>query len=483
MKISKIRFLLKSLIKGEVLWDQDILNYYSVDSSFYQVVPKIVVIPESERDVITTVKIANQNKISVTVRGSGTGLVGSALNNGIIMDMKNFDKISIHKNFVKIGPGVIKGRLDMELKKNKKFSAPNPSIGPYCAMGGIIGNNASGSKALKYGSTIDNLVEITFVNGKGDKITLPKNKQWGEKILKISKKIDGNRFPNVSKNSSGYRLDSIKSLRDTHKIMAGSEGTLGIILSAKMKINEIPKKKILFVLGYTSMYDAASDCVSIYKTNPSGLEFVDNPTLRNIDYNFKSNTECLLFVEYDSSLVEKQCLLEEFASKHIVRKITKEKEIEKWWKYRDLSLSYSLKSIKFQDRVPHIIEDAAVSIENLGKLFSLIEKINKKFHTKTILYGHAGNGNIHVRIISNRKKLDLLDKLSKMYFEEIINLGGTITGEHGDGIARSKFIRIQYGSKNFQAFKELKRLFDPGNILNPGKITSTNSKLRSLEPI
>lgn len=483
MKILELRNLLKNKISGDVFWDKDILKFYSVDSSLYQVIPKIVVIPKSEKDVITTIKFANKNKISVTPRGAGTGLVGNSLNEGIIIDLRNFDSIKIYKNIVEIGAGVQKGNLDKSLKKKKKFCSPNPSIGPYCAMGGIIGNNASGSKALKYGSTIENLIEITFIDGKGKKITLPHNQSIGQKILKIAQKIDISKFPKVSKNSCGYRLDSVRSIRDTHRVLAGSEGTLGIILSAKMRVMDIPKKRLLFIVEYPSIYRAAKDCLQINKSKPSGLEFVDRKTLKNFDHEFQRNTKCLLFVEYDSYLAEKNQAFENLIDGNIVKKITKEEEIEKWWKYRDLALSFSLKSIKFQDRIPHIIEDATIPLENLGRLFSLIEKTNKKFHTKTIMYGHAGNGNIHVRIISKRKRLDLLDKISKEYFDQVLKLGGTITGEHGDGIARSGYIPKQYGQRNFESFLELKKFLDPNGILNPYKITNHSNRLKKIEPM
>ena len=153
-----------------------------------------------------------------------------------------------------------------------------------------------------------------------------------------------------------------------------------------------------------------------------------------------------------------------------MKKITTEKEITKWWRYRDLALSYSLKSIKNEDQNLQIIEDAVVPLEKLEKLFLIIDKLNKKFDIKTILYGHAGNGNIHVRIISKRKKFETIEEIAKSYFEQVIDLGGTISGEHGDGIARSRFVKKQYGQNNYHIFKELKEVFDPQNILNPGKI-------------
>ncbi len=481
MKLLEIRHTLQKLISGDVFWDPEILKFYSVDASMYKIIPKVVVMPKTENDVISVVKFANKNKISVTVRGSGTGLVGSALNDGIIMDLKIFDSVKIFKNHATIGIGITKGKLDKELKNHGKFFPPNPSIGPYCSLGGIIGNNASGSKSLKYGSTIDNVKEITFLNGRGEKITLPKNQKTGKKIFRFSKQIDLKQFPRVSKNSCGYRLDCIKSLKDTHKILIGSEGTLGIVLWAKIHLKNLPPKKILFVVEYQSIENAANNCITIKNLAPSALEFIDKPTLKNIKFKFRKDTNCLLFVEYDSELEEIEKKIKNITTGKIVKKITVEKEIEKWWKYRDLALSYSLKSIKKEDQNPHIIEDAAVPLEKLGSLFIIIKKINKQFKTKTIMYGHAGNGNIHVRIISRKQKIQDLEKISKMYFKQVLNLGGTITGEHGDGIARSMFIKNQYGKKNYRVFKQLKGIFDPKNILNPGKITSYHSPFKNLE--
>ena len=481
MKVLQIRHSLQKLISGDVLWDDEILKFYSVDASMYQIIPKVVVIPKMEKDVISVIKFANKNKISVTVRGAGTGLVGSALNNGIIIDMKNFNSIKIQKNYVKIGVGITKGSLDKELKIKRKFFPPNPSIGPYCSLGGIIANNASGSRTLKYGSAIDNVKEITFVDGRGWKITLPKNQKIGKKIIKYAKQIDINQFPKVSKNSCGYRLDSIKSLRDTHKILVGAEGTLGIILSVKLNLKNLPSKRILFVVEYQSVATAAKNCIKIKNSGPSALEFVDRLTLRNIDFKFRKDIDCLLFVEYDSNIKAIETRFKNFITGKIIKKLTTEKEIEKWWKYRDLALSYSLKSIKKEDRNPHIIEDATVPLEKLGKLFLIIDKINQEFKTKTVMYGHAGNGNIHLRIISNRQKIKTLEKISETYFDRVIELGGTITGEHGDGIARSEFIKKQYGNKNYQIFKELKKYFDPNKILNPGKITNYRTGFKRLE--
>ncbi len=314
MRISEVRKSLKKIISGQVIWEKEILEYYSVDASSYQIIPKIVVIPKNEEDVIILIKFAQKEKISVTVRGGGTGLVGSALNDGIILDLKNLNTIKIKENFVTVGTGVFKGMLDMKLKEKTKFFPPNPSVGAYCSVGGMLGNNSSGSRSLKYGSTIDNVSEITFISGKGEKIILPENKTIGKTITSFSKNILKQKFPLVTKNSSGYRLDLVKTLNDTHKIMGGSEGTLGIILSAKLKIRNIPNKRLLSIIEYCSIIDATKNCIDILSTSPSAIEFVDKLTLIQIPQKFDKNTNCLLFVEYDSNINIKKEKLKRMAS-------------------------------------------------------------------------------------------------------------------------------------------------------------------------
>ena len=468
---------LKSKIQGDVFSNKEFREFYSVDASSYKVMPNVIIIPKHEKDVINVIKIAKKFKIPVTARGAGTGLVGNALNRGIILDMKKFDHIKITKNHAVIGSGTIKGRLDKRLEEKRKFFPPNPSIGPFCSVGGMLGNNSSGSRSLKYGSVIDNVAEITFIDGNARKITLPENRKISNKIIKFSKGIKLEKFPNTTKNSSGYRIDKVNSADDTHKAIIGSEGTLGIILSAKIKIKDIPKKRVLLVIEYRSIYDASTECMKINKTNPSAIEFMDKNTLEQIKFKFAKNTKCLLYVEYDENTTIKEKELQSIITGDIVKRLKTAQKIEQWWKYRDLSLYYSLRTIKKEKRIPHVIEDAAVPLKNLPKVFSLINKINKKYRTKCIIYGHAGNGNVHVRLIADRKKSKVIKNIAKEYFDEIIKLEGTITAEHGDGLARSEFVKKQYGVKNYQIFKEIKRFFDPNNILNPGKIISKKSTI------
>ncbi len=472
------RLILKTLrfkIQGDVISSKEFREFYSVDASSYKIIPSVIVIPKNEQDVIATVKIAREMNTSVTVRGAGTGLVGGALNTGIILDMRNFDSVVLESDHVKVGTGVMKGRLDKILEKEKKFFPPNPSVGAFCSVGGMLANNSSGSRSLKYGSVIDNVYEITFIDGNAKKITLPENAKTAKMILNIAGTASCEKFPKVTKNSSGYRLDKIKTTSDSHKVMIGSEGTLGIILAAKLKTRPNPKRRILYVLKYDSITKAAVNCKEINKTKPSAIEFIDKNIADQIKYEFGKN-QCLLFVEYDEEIVSSEKKFKSIITGEIIKRLYKKDDIKRWWRFRDSALHYSLKSISIENRVPHVIEDAAVPLDSLPKLFAILKKINAKYRTKSVVYGHAGNGNVHVRLISDGKKIRIKD-LATEYFEEIIKLGGTITAEHGDGLARSEFVKKQYGAENYQSFQKIKDYFDPAGVLNPGKVITTQSTI------
>ena len=295
---------LKNLISGKVTAEKEFLDFYSLDSSAYSKRPRLIVFPKSTDDVKKTIRFAKKRKIPICARGGSTGLVGSSLTTGIILDMKNFNKIKLSKNHVIVGAGVSKGELDLILKRNKKFLGPNPSVGAFCKIGGMIANNSSGSRSLKYGSVIDNLLEIIFVDGNGTEIILPKNKTISKKIAKISNETV-HLYPHVTKNSAGYRLDVVTE-NNSQKIIAGSESTLGIIVQAKLRIFDIPKKRQLTVVGFNRLEDALYLVPYILRLNPSSLEFVDETVIKNIPHKFKDKPKCLLMIEFDANVTKSQ---------------------------------------------------------------------------------------------------------------------------------------------------------------------------------
>lgn len=475
MKITLVRKSLEKKLSGDIFWDSHTLRCYSVDSSSYQIIPKLVVIPKSIDDIQEVLKVCRKHKIPIIPRGASSGLVGSGLGSGVILDMKNFDSIKISKNYVVAGAGVSKGKLDAKLMQSGRFFAPDPSVGPFCSVGGMIANNASGSHSLKYGSVIDNVKEIKFLTLKGELTTLPNNKNLADRIYQVAKNVEKKRFPKVSKNSSGYRLDKVTSPADSHKVLIGSEGTLGILVSAKLAIRKIPDKKRLFVLGYRNVNDAIIDCRQCMQLSPAALEFVDKTIATKFPHNLEKDLACVLFIEFDNKINKCSKFLKKTNHAKLVLEFNSKKDIAKWWKYRDSSLYYSIKTIKGGHQVPHIIEDAVVPLDKLQNLFLIIGKINQRFKTKSIVYGHIGNGNLHVRLASKQLKKDRIKRIARYYFSQIISEGGSISGEHGDGLARSEFVRYQYGVKNYKLFKRLKSIFDSKNLLNPSKIVTTKS--------
>lgn len=474
MRPSKLGPMLSRAAGCAVLWEGHVRDFYSVDASSYIQRPLVVAFPRNERDVTKIVKFAKRHGIPVTPRGAGTGLVGSALGRGIIIDMRHFDRIAIGSGSVTVGSGVPKGRLDRELKKKGRFIGPDPSIGPFCTIGGMIGTNASGVHSLKYGSVIDNLIEIRMVDASGRIVKLPG--KHGS-ILDSIPADAGMSFPKVSKNSCGYRIDRIFSRKDLHKVIAGSEGTLGIIVSAKIRTYASPKKVLLYVIHYKTLHDAARDVAVITRLKPSALELVDSNIIKHIKIGMPSRTGCLLFVEFDDMTGHRKSEICSITSGRIIRAESDRDKIKELWSFRNSALAYSLRSIRRDETMPTLIEDAVVPVRRLPLLLSLLDMISRKYGLRMITYGHAGNGNLHIRPVLGRKDTVKIREIASEFFAGVIGIGGSITGEHGDGLARSEFVKMQYGKKTYSVFKRIKKEFDPYNILNPGKIISNKSTM------
>ena len=482
MKPQEVGPKIKKIVRGQVLWDRQTLDLYSVDASSYIIRPSAVVIPRDEQDLTGIVKYASKNNIPLTARGAGTGLVGSALGRGIIVDLKNFNKIRVSLNHVVAGAGVFKGQLDTELEKQNRFFPPNPSIGPYCTVGGMVATNASGSHSLKYGSTIDNLLGVRIITSNGEVTELPSNSRLACDAIGIIRPDVQKKFPCVSKNSCGYRLDKVTGKSSLHKIISGSEGTLGIIISAKLRTLPVPKERALIMIAYKTIRHAAVDSARIVSLKPSALEIVDDNIMKYLKIKLPKGVKCLLFVEFDHDVKKGQRDLRKMVyNGKIVKTLAKNDEVKEWWNFRNSALSYSLKSITAKQILPTIIEDATVPVEKLTLLVDIINKIVKKYKLRFVLYGHAGNGNLHIRPILKSKNKKTIKNIAKEFFSQVITIGGCITGEHGDGLARSEFVKLQYSKDVYSTFKKIKSRFDPNNILNPGKIiTSKSTIIRNL---
>jgi len=460
---------LAKITSCSVAWDKNTRDFYSRDASQYTLRPAAITFPKSEKEIIKILRFASRHKIPVTPRGGGTGLVGGALGRGIILDMRNFNKIRIGRNFIEAGAGVFKGEADKELTRHGRFLAPNPSIGPHCTIGGMVGTNASGSRSLKYGSTIDSLISVRIITSSGKAVNLPCNVSVAKKLFRVLDPRVLGKFPKVSKNSCGYRIDRVPTTSQVQKIIAGSEGTLGVVVSAKLKTIPIPRKMALVVASYRTLREALGEVPRILKVGPSALEVIDDNIVAHMGKEWPKG-KVLLYIELDDDISKKRSKVRRITGTRNARFTTNAGKIRQWWSYRNTALSYSLRSISKDEVILPSIEDAAVPVHRLPLLLDLVEHLKSRYRMRVIIYGHAGNGNLHIRPILKKGQSAIMRQIAAEFFHGVISMGGTITGEHGDGLSRTGFVKLQYGGDTYSVFKHVKELFDPAYALNPDKI-------------
>ena len=461
---------LSEAMRGRVAWGGEEMEWYSSDASSYRVVPAAAALPEDAEDVAAAVRFAAENGVAVTARGGGTGLVGGALGGGIVLDLRLLDSVRVGDGFVEAGAGAPKGLVDARLAEAGMFLGPNPSVGPYCTVGGMVATNAAGSRSLKYGATIDNLLGVELVDGLGRLVGLPGDRAAAERIAAIAAGADGSAYPRTAKNSCGYRLDAAGSAGEAHRALAGSEGTLGIIVSARLRAAPLPARRCLAVLEYGSMEEAAADCPRIARAGPSALEMADG--------GLAGRGGCLLMVELERGREAGEALARLLRGR-LVESTDDAAGMRAWWRSRDASLSRSMAALGGRGApggpLPDVMEDAAVPPARLGELVSLAGEVCRRFRLRCVAYGHAGSGNLHLRLAPLPGGDCRPREAAEAYFEGVRRLGGTVTAEHGDGLARTRFVRDQYGAGVHGLFVRLKRLMDPCGIMNPGKVVAAGA--------
>ncbi len=481
------------IINGDVLFDNWSRDIYSVDASNYIIKPELIVCPRDRYDVENLCEYCFDKNISLTPRGAGTGLLGQSLSNNIVMDFtKYMNKIlEIESDYVIVEPGVVKGVLDKELKKRGKFLPPDPASGNYCTIGGMIANNSSGAHSLGYGSTIDFLQEVNIVYSDGTFSQINEESYAFDplmiklfKLLSPYLDIIQNQFPKVTKNSCGYRLDALfsKNKFSPQKIFASSEGTLGLVTSSKMKIMDIPLYRHLLLLSFKNIFSAILQVPLILKFSPTAVELLDHTVISNINKNSINdpleNFGCLLFVEFaedKSGYIDKKVKLFKeklFDKCNILESVSDEKSISQIWASRKGALNNVMKISDGSRKPIGLIEDTVVGSESLYDYVRFMLQSFADNDLEYVIYGHAGDGNLHVRPIidtNSESQIKLMNSLAEQIFKKVIKLGGTITGEHGDGLARVNYIPLMYGDKLYSIFEQVKSLLDPTLILNPGK--------------
>lgn len=501
---------LKRIARGEILSDDWSKGVYSVDASHYSIKPSVILFPLDEHDLSEICRYGYSKNVSITARGAGTGLLGQSLNDNIIIDFsKHMNKIlEIESDYVLVQPGIVKGVLDRELKKKGKFLPPDPASSNYCTIGGMIANNSSGIHTLGYGSTIDylDMVNVAYSDGNlgsigGGNTNINYDRNYGDddKIAKLYKLLSSRsnmelidkRYPKVIKNSCGYRLDEVMKNKKfcAHKIFAASEGTLGIVTSAKLRIVDIPLYRTTIVFAFKDILYAMSAVPSILKFSPVALEMMDETVFRNFDdspsskamnkdVRYHCDDGCLLFVEFagdNLADVEQKfagCKGKLSSMSTMVESVSDENSSGLICGARKNALNNITKLTVGSRKPQGLIEDTVVSpnVPYDYTQFILQKYIENKL--EYVIYGHAGDGNLHTRPMINiesQNEVELYNLLAEEVFTKVIKYGGTITGEHRDGIARTKYIKLMYGSLVVSIFEQIKKIFDPKSIMNPGK--------------
>lgn len=447
-----------NLIQGIDISDiKEDLICYSYDASYAQgIIPELVAWPKNIDEISRIVKWATNKGFKIVPRGAGTGMAGGAIpinSRSIVISLERMTEvIEIDpKNFTAtVQPGVINGDFQKELLIHGLFYPPDPSSLDYCTIGGNVATNAGGPRAIKYGVTRNYVMEIEVVLPNGSVINL-----GGKTVKRVV----------------GYELK---------ELLIGSEGTLGIISKITLKVLPEPEEVITLLISFKELENAGNCIPKIIGSGivPRTLEFLDNTCLQILEQNkelgLSLDIDALLLIELDGepALIKRQA--EKIVD--IVRKFKGETQIatdyysrENLWQARR---TISPCILKMQDK-EKINIDIVVPIDNLSKALTKLRELSLSSEIPIISFGHAGDGNIHVNILVNKGEEQQRQKglkLVKEIFEITVSLGGAISGEHGIGITKKPYIDIQLSKKTIDLMKAVKKIFDPKEIMNPGKI-------------
>lgn len=499
---------LRSRVEGEVLFSPVDRILYSTAACIYQVEPLGAVRPRHEADVLAVLEYARRHRLPITPRGGGSGLTGGTLGRGIVLDLsKHFRAvrdIDPERGTVRVEPGVIQADLNRALRPHGVHFAPDPSSSNWCTVGGMVANNAGGSHTIGHGATRENHVSIRLALASGEVIetgpvapadleapadAMRRVARGVRDIAARGRAAIDRHQPTTRRNSSGYALrEAVRGdAVDLGPLVCGSEGTLGIVLDATLRTVPIPKSKATALVLFDDLEKAGAAVVEILKARPAAVELLDRifvEVVRQADPSlgatFPAGTEAILIVEVDgdeesevrgrldaiaAALVDRLRLATE------VRKATRPEEVARVWAVRKAA-SPILSRREGRLRNTRFIEDAAVHPERMAEFVRSLRALLRRHGLQAAIFGHAGDCNLHCNPLMNQRDpahLELMETIAAEFTDLVIGLGGSLSGEHGDGRLRTPFLSRAYGPL-VEVFSEVKRLFDPDGILNPGII-------------
>ncbi len=504
---------LRNHVQGDVYFDSTHRKIYSVDASIYEIEPLGIVMPKSKEDIVTAINIAGKYGVPVIARGAATGITGGCLGKGLIIDhsryFNNIEAVNFHDRFAICQPGVVQDSLNKILAVRNFRLGPETSTGDRATLGGMMANNSAGARSLYYGKMVDHVIGIELILASGEVIyfkevddhTLKEKLNLTSREGHIYREVCRIReqyreeiqqhFPQISRRVSGYNLDELLKSGPLNicKLITGSEGTLGIAGQIKVNLMEMPQYVGLSLIFFHSLQESLKHIASIMERQPISLELIDDqiisrgresPTMRNKLEWLRGSPKALLVVEFQAhSENELKDKLQGFNSNMQQKNIgyercsiMDEKQMKHVWDLRKSGLGLLL-SKRSYSRALAFIEDISIDPRKLPDFMEKFQIYLNSIGKEAGIYGHVGAGCMHVRPYIDLRSSDeqiLMKKILEDVSSLVLEYGGALSGEHGDGIVRTWLNEKMFGKKIYQAFKELKAAFDPSNLMNPGKI-------------
>ena len=515
---------LRGLISGEVRCDDVFLQLYASDASIYQIAPKGVVRPRSAADVAAVIQYAREHQLPVHARGAGSGLAGESLGEGLVLDFSSHFRRILRTDpaSVRVQPGVVHERLNYHLRFQGRLFGPDPATSHVTTMGSVVALDGSGSHWLKYGSARRHVLSLEIVLADGTVMEVgqeplaegvshdpnPRKRELINQLARLlardAELIERRRSRSLV-DRCGYQLaDVLKpDSLDLARLLTGSEGTLALITEMTLATQPLPRHRGVVVLLFDRLENAAKAVQEILPMGPAACDLMDRRHLslaREIDPRYDSlipvTTEALLLVECQGDdPVDVRGRMRLIAERIRRRKRLAfdsrqafgAEEIEVYWQLAR-NVVPTLYRLKGSTRALPFVEDMAVPPETLPKFLVEMQNVLKRRQVTATLFAHAGHGQLHLRPfldLGDPQQVQTMESLASDLYELVFAVGGTISGEHGAGLSRTPFIRRQTGEL-YDAYCEVKRIFDPEGVLNPGKIVNgaghLTDHLRPLQP-
>lgn len=488
---------------------------YATDASHYQVMPRCVVVPRDEADVAAVVGVAGKYNVPITGRGAGTSLAGQTFGPGIVLDfskhMCQVLEVNADEGWARVQPGIVRDHLNAQLAEYGLHFAPDPATTSRATLGGMINNNSSGMRSIKYGMTIDHVIALRVMLADGSIVELDATSRDGERLNHLRQAIDQligqhrdeiiARYPKVMRHVSGYALDALLDAdnRNLAHLIVGSEGTLGLVLEAKIKLVPTPGTTALCIVHFDDLIESLRHVPAMLEHQPSAIELLDeiivsesmtNPATKAYARFYEGTPNCVQIVEFMSdSHGEVTQLCRAFAddmkqrsigTAHVIR--DEVKQIAEVWELRRLGVGLQ-SNIGGRKKTLDFVDDACVPVEHLAEYVERLRKVCNGMGVRMPICCHASVGVLHPKPMLDLHEQDDREKMQTIAdaaFEMVVGYGGAWSGEHGDGLVRGQYIERFFGTAIYQAFRDIKALFDPSNLMNPGKIVDTPTMVEHL---